>query len=193
MPACDHEEADTRLLIHLQDALLNGCTNCMVRTVDTDVVVILLGKFHHLLTLCQDVKIWVAFGTGKTFTYHHINLSTRSWVERNPWLSLFSTVSRDVTPHPYFLDGARSLPGRHGTAILNPDVTQAFTYMALHPYIKLEIEDKNFKLLERFTIILYDKSSDIENVNEARKELFCQKNKTMEKLPPTRDALLQHS
>lgn len=28
MAQCDHEEVDTRLLIHLQDALLNGCTTC---------------------------------------------------------------------------------------------------------------------------------------------------------------------
>lgn len=29
-------------------------------------------------------------------------------------------------------------------------------------------------------------------VNEARKELFCQKSQTMEMIPPTQDALLQH-
>ena len=51
MPDCDHEEADTRLLIHLQDALQNGSTCCQVRTVDTDVLVILVGKMHYLLTL----------------------------------------------------------------------------------------------------------------------------------------------
>ena len=57
MGPCDHEEADTRLLIHLQDAIQNNCINCLVRTVDTDVMVILIGKFHHLLTLCQGVNI----------------------------------------------------------------------------------------------------------------------------------------
>ena len=51
MELCDHEEADTRLFIHLLDALQNGCTNCLVRTVDTDVIVILIGKFHELITL----------------------------------------------------------------------------------------------------------------------------------------------
>ena len=65
MGPCDHKEADTRLLIHLQDAIRNNYTKCLLRTVDTDVVVILIGKFHHLLTLCQDVNIWVAFGAGK--------------------------------------------------------------------------------------------------------------------------------
>ena len=50
-----HEEADTRLLFHLVhvhvDALKNGCSLCIVRTVDNDAVVILIGKFHHLLSI----------------------------------------------------------------------------------------------------------------------------------------------
>ncbi|KAG0719349.1 hypothetical protein GWK47_050662 [Chionoecetes opilio] len=46
MPPCDHEEADTRIVVHLQDALESGCTTCLVRTVDTDVLVILIGKYH---------------------------------------------------------------------------------------------------------------------------------------------------
>ena len=62
MALCDHEEADTRLLIHLQDALLNSYAKCLVRTVDTDVVVILVVKLHHLITMCRDVNIWVNFG-----------------------------------------------------------------------------------------------------------------------------------
>ena len=47
MGPCDHEEADTRLLIHLQDAIQNSCTKCVVRTVDTDVVCLLgqISKF----------------------------------------------------------------------------------------------------------------------------------------------------
>ena len=51
MLPCDHEEADTRLVVHLVDALKNGCRTCLIRTVDTDVVVIIIGKFFHLLTL----------------------------------------------------------------------------------------------------------------------------------------------
>ena len=36
---CNHEEADTRLLVHLVDALKNGSNTCMVHTVGTDVIV----------------------------------------------------------------------------------------------------------------------------------------------------------
>ena len=73
MQSCDHEEADTRILVHLQDALDNGTTSCLVRTVDTDVVVIIIGKFSALITNHPAADIWIAFGTGKNFMYIHIN------------------------------------------------------------------------------------------------------------------------
>ena len=47
--ACNHEEGDARILIYLQDALNNGATTCLLCTVDTDVIVILAGKFYGLL------------------------------------------------------------------------------------------------------------------------------------------------
>ena len=72
MAPCDHEEAATRLLIYLEDALQNSWTSCLLRTVDADAVGILIRKFHQLITLCQDLSIWVSFGMGKNFTYHHI-------------------------------------------------------------------------------------------------------------------------
>ncbi len=36
MPDCDHEEADTRLFVHLKDALGKGARRVLIRTVDTD-------------------------------------------------------------------------------------------------------------------------------------------------------------
>ncbi|KAJ8349811.1 hypothetical protein SKAU_G00249410 [Synaphobranchus kaupii] len=73
-----------------------------------------------------------------------------------------------------------------------PEVTQAFNYMAANPHTPVIIDAQHFKLLERYTVVLYDKTSDLEFVNEARRELFCQKNKMMEHIPPTQDSLLQH-
>ena len=73
MPPCDHEEADTRIVIRLQDSLENGCATCLVRTVDTDVVFILIGMYHSLISKYPAADIWVAFGTGKNSMYLHIN------------------------------------------------------------------------------------------------------------------------
>ena len=52
MRGCNHEEADTRILVHVKDALAKGGgggeRSVLVRTVDTDVLVILIEQFHTL-------------------------------------------------------------------------------------------------------------------------------------------------
>ena len=67
MAQCNHEEADTRIVVHIRHALERGAQTVLVRTVDTDVVVILVGKLHDLLAYNQRAKVWVAFGMGATF------------------------------------------------------------------------------------------------------------------------------
>ena len=191
MLPCDHEEADTRLLVHLVDALKNGCSSCVVRTVDTDVVVILVGKFHQLLTINPFVSIWVAFGAGKAFTYFHINSICHSLGENKSLaLPVFHSFTGCDTTSGFFGKGKKLA---WETWKCYPDVTEAFTHMALNPYIQLDNVSQYFQMLERFTIVLYNKTSELEDVDEPRMELFCHGNRTMEKIPPTKAALLQHS
>ena len=70
--------------------------------------------------------------------------------------------------------------------------TEAFVYLAKHPFQKLNVDSEHFQTLERLTVILYNKSSPLNSINQTRKELFCQESRPMERLPPTQDALLQH-
>ena len=72
-------------------------------------------------------------------------------------------------------------------------MTETFVHLAGHPFQLLNAEDGNFLKIERMTVILYDKTSPLSSVNETRRELFCHKNRAMYKLPPTKDALLQHT
>ena len=46
--------------------------------------------------------------------------------------------------------------------------------------------------LERFTILLYDRTISLVNVDEAQKQLFTKKGRAMEAIPYTRAALVQH-
>ena len=64
--------------------------------------------------------------------------------------------------------------------------------MALNPYVQLNNDSQYFQTLAHFTVLLYNKTSGLENVDEARMELFCRGNKTMEKIQPTKAALLLH-
>ncbi|KAK3877040.1 hypothetical protein Pcinc_018219 [Petrolisthes cinctipes] len=62
---CSHEEADTRILLHIQDAVRQGYTKVSIRTMDTDVVILAVAAAGRL-----DIdELWVAFATGKNFRY----------------------------------------------------------------------------------------------------------------------------
>ena len=49
MDKSDHEEADSRISLHVHDTLRKVATSILVRTVDTDVVAILVGVFYCLV------------------------------------------------------------------------------------------------------------------------------------------------
>ena len=62
MTDCTHEEADTRVIVHLLHAVNAGIATVLIKTGDTDVVIILCGQYHRIL---QSSNIWIAFGSGK--------------------------------------------------------------------------------------------------------------------------------
>ena len=48
-------------------------------------------------------------------------------------------------------------------------------------------------ILDRYTVLMYDRTSTCTTVNAARRDLFTRKAKDIEALPPTSNALLQHT
>ena len=52
--------------------------------------------------------------------------------------------------------------------------------------------DEHLQLLEHFLVLVYDRTSTDIRVNEARKHLFSQKGRSMENLPPTQAAFVEH-
>ena len=62
---CTHEEADTRLLLQANHTANQNNIKILIRTVDTDVVVIATAAFQHM----NVEEVWIAFGTEKQFRY----------------------------------------------------------------------------------------------------------------------------
>ena len=62
---CSHEEADTRMILHLADAVNQGFQKILLRTVDTDVVVLAVAAVAKI----EIQELWVAFETGQHFRY----------------------------------------------------------------------------------------------------------------------------
>ena len=69
------------------------------------------------------------------------------------------------------------------------EVTATFLVLSTGPD---QVNDDNVATLERFTILLYDRTSSLVNVDEARKQLFTKKGRAMDAIPYTRAALVQH-
>ena len=60
---CNHEEADTRMFLHIADAVNSGFTTAMVKGKDIDILVIGVAMFSRL----QDAglqELWIAYGQG---------------------------------------------------------------------------------------------------------------------------------
>ena len=96
MHTCNHEEADTRLLVHIVDAIQKGHSNCLIRTVDTDIIVILEQPSP----------------TGTSIP------SAPCWVKRNLQHCQSSTATQSVIPHQAFMERGKKLRGKLGSPFL---------------------------------------------------------------------------
>jgi len=46
--------------------------------------------------------------------------------------------------------------------------------------------------IERFVVVLYDRTNALSKVNDARQQLFTNRSRTLENIPPTKAALMHH-
>ncbi|KAG7173838.1 hypothetical protein Hamer_G018107 [Homarus americanus] len=64
---CNHEEADTRMMVHAADVLECGHRRILIRTVDTDVVILTVALANERSEVLDE--LWLTFGTGKNRRY----------------------------------------------------------------------------------------------------------------------------
>ena len=84
MAPCSQEETDTRMFLHVADAVQSGFTGfrkIVVRTVDTNVLVLAVALLDKLQTLTEGhVHLWVTFVTGMNLCYLAAHDIARSFV-----------------------------------------------------------------------------------------------------------------
>ena len=165
-------------------------TSYMVQTVDTDVLVILIGQFFYLQQLYSVIDLWIAFGVGKDYCFYSINHIILNIGERtSKALPMFFTFTGCNTTSSFFRKEKKAWQSWKSY--------QAVTYASMDIRNKLfqeiQIWSEEFKLLEHFTILIYDKNSAEVCINHARKELFSKKGRSLKNIPPTKDTLLQQA
>ena len=83
---CDIQEADERILYVKQFA--QEYHKILIKTVDSDVVVITLSVFHRILGISE---LWIEFGTGRYQIYSN---SSSRFRNRTREMSSFTVFSR---------------------------------------------------------------------------------------------------
>lgn len=170
-------------MLHVAHAAQHGHQKILVRTVDTDVVVLAVMVAG---TLSSEHELWLAFGTGKSFRYlsaHQISASLGP--EKSHALPMFHALTGCDTVSGFVGRGKKTAWSTWNSF---PELTDLLVELAHAP---TEVTEQAMKAIERFVVLLYDKTSTCTDVDKARKKMFA-KSSSVQRIPPTHAALEQH-
>jgi len=164
----NEQELPSCTLEHAADGAKQGCKRILVRTVDTDVVVLAISTANK--QTCE--QLIVSFGKRKTLRYLDATHMARK----------FGNDKCDALPAFHALTGCHTTSGFAGRG--KRTAVQGCYARSTHTCPNTTIE--------RFVILMYDKEIPDDSVNKAKQTLFTQKGREIENIPPTKDALRQH-
>ena len=184
---CKHEETDTRLLLLAADAGKCGFNKIMLRTIDTDVLVIAIATFHELALS----ELWIAFGVGKHFRFVPVRIheiASSMGQQKSRALLAFHVFPGSDQTSSFANKGKKTA---WDTWAIHDEVMEAFRCLSTTPLMSALTDA--FLVLERYTVFLYDRTSPCKTVNDAREDFFTRKGRDIDHIPPTGDALCQHA
>ena len=169
----DHEEADTRLVLH---AIVNSCDTVVVSARDTDVLLLLVA---HLPSM-PSANVWMMAGTAARRKFFNIraiseNLPVGSLSALLPFHALTGCDTTSYISNHSKLSAWKTFQDKH--------------YL-LASLGEGELSANKVRDAEKFICAIYN-CGHMESVNDARVLLFS-KTKKPEALPPTKDALELH-
>ncbi len=132
--------------------------------------------------------LWVAFGTGKNYrviSAHGIYAAIG--VDKCLALPMFHAFTECDTVSSFSGRGKKTA---WETWNVFPEVTDAFLSLMRQPE-HADVETA-MGVLERFVVLLYDKTSCRSHVNEVRVDLFARKGRDVLHIPPTQGCLIEH-
>ncbi|KAG1661763.1 hypothetical protein GQR58_021271 [Nymphon striatum] len=169
----NHEEADTRLILHAADASQQGYERCVLQCRDTDVLVLAVAHRDSLPS-----ETWFSMGLKAKRPFipiHSISLPDEQIQTLIAFHSLtgcdsvsqFADIGKKTAWKVFMQEGA-----------------------CLRKLGSAKIDDRIIKDVERFVCKLYLKDTPMTSINEVRKEIFLKR--SLDALPPTKDALEFH-
>ena len=165
---CNHQEADSRIFLHLSHAAQLSHSKAFIRTVDSDVVIIAVEHFGSLGVM----ELWVGFGTGKAFQHIPVHEITQTLgPEKSLSCPLFNSLTGCDTTSSFLGIGKKT----------------AWAAWQAYP----DLTETLFTLSDDPTLLTLDsihesKSSGCSRVNDVRRQLFTQCTRTLDHIPPHR-------
>ena len=157
---CNHEEADTRIILHAAHCARLGHQKVAIRTVDTDVLVLAVAAFQFL----QLQELWIAFGTKHNLKYIPVHsIAETLGDEKSKALPMFHALTGCDSVSAFSHKGKKTALD---TWTAYPAITNTFVRLSSAPQ---SIPDECVAELERFVVLLCSRSSDCSSVNETRK------------------------
>ena len=186
---CRQEKADTKVVLHVSHMVKNNVKNITVKTVDTDVVMLLVSSMPEFVS--YKANITVDYNFGKSRRLYCVNTIAKSIGYNNclglPFFYAFtgcdSTSSFLHYSKQYFFD---LWLGKF------PELTSVFSELSCMPE---SVPDSLIADCEQFVIDTYDPHSKFKcrDINKLRLELFTSSaTNDLSCLPPTFDALKLH-
>ena len=155
----------------------------LIRTADTDVVVLAVAFLQKL-----DVEeLWVAFGVGKHLRYLSIHKIASSLnTERCEGLPFFHALTGCDTVS--FFSGKCKKTAFQAWKCY-PEATEVFRTLSTPQAM---LSDEQLRILERFVVLMYNRTTPHQDVNKARQFMFSQGTRSIESIPPSQAALEQY-
>ena len=171
---CSHEEADLRLFLHARHAS-EYCNTLLIKTVDSDVIVIAVYAFQQLHNLNQ---LWIEFGKGKALQFIGIHEMCKTL---GPSICdgylFFHSFSGCDTTSSFSGKGKKSF---YDTWKNFPEITPELAQLSLIDK-SIHIFEADVQDLEQFVASLYSRTVNANKANNARRMLFVQGSRTVAK------------
>lgn len=186
------EEADNRMVLHIRDAMiLRNKHTILVRTVDSDVIIILLGFFIQFVQYNEQVKLCVDYGTGNFRRVININSCYENIGESNALaLQFFHALSGCDSTSFIYKKSKAGLFNLWMHSQRHEELTEAF--IKLSWLSSEETIQECLPILEEFLEVAYGGAYS-GNLNEFRLKSFkASASNNLRELPPSRSGLELH-
>ena len=173
--------------MHARNAAIEGSKALVIKANDTDIVVIAVSVLPQLQEIGVET-LWTAFGHGVGMKWIPIHeLLNAIGPTRARGIMYFHAFTGCDVVSAFRRKGKKSA---WQTWDVFDEVTATFTNLSQFP---TEVTDTDMKTLERFVVLMYDRSSAATGVDQARLHMFARKQRPYDSITPTQPALREHA